>query len=384
MNIHSKLPHVGTTIFTVMSALADKHNAINLSQGFPDYSPPDGLVEAMCEALRDGRHQYAPMIGLPALREQLADKIAQRYSRNVNIDSEITVGPGATEALYCAITALVNTGDEVIVFDPAYDSYAPALALCGAHAVHIPLSGDDFHIDWQRVRESISARTRMIIINTPHNPTGTTLNIDDLNALAEVTRDTEIVVLSDEVYEYLVFDSATHASVLSHDELFARSIAVFSFGKTFHATGWKTGYCVAPAALTAEVRKVHQFVTFVANTAVQYALAKFYAEDTDHLNGLADFYQHKRDLFCAGLKRTRFHFTPAAGTFFQLVNYSTISDLSDTEFCDAITRQGVAAIPLSPFYKEPPQHRLARFCFAKNDDTLHQALDLLAGFEWID
>ncbi len=381
MRINSKLPDVGTTIFTVMSTLAAKHQAINLSQGFPDYNPPDALVDALCGALRAGNHQYAPMIGLAALREQLAEKIKQRYSRNVDTETEITIGPGATEALYCAITALVAKGDEVIVFDPAYDSYAPAIELAGGRAVHIPLTMAEFCIDWQALRDSINVRTRMIIINTPHNPTGTVLCRDDLDKLADLTRDTDIVLLADEVYEYLIFDGRTHASVLSHDELYARSVAVFSFGKTFHATGWKTGYCVAPQNLMREVRKVHQFVTFVANTAVQHALAKFYAEDTQHLDGLADFYQQKRDLFNAGINDTKLASSPSAGTYFQLVDYGAISDLIDTEFCNAITKLGVAAIPLSPFYKNPPEHRLARFCFAKNDETLQQALTLLAGFE---
>ncbi|MEM7208613.1 MAG: methionine aminotransferase [Pseudomonadota bacterium] len=384
LTVESKLPEVGTTIFTVMSAMAAEHGAINLSQGFPDYNPPEALVDAMCEALRDGKHQYAPMIGLPALREQLAITVQSRYQRKVNPDSEITVCPGATEALYCAITALVHPGDEVIVFDPAYDSYAPAIELAKGKALHLPLTMDNFAIDRDRVRDAINSRTRMIIINTPHNPTGSTLAYDDLDFLAEVTRDTNIVILSDEVYEYLVFDGAQHNSVLAKDELFQRSVAVFSFGKTFHATGWKTGYCVAPQNLMAEIRKVHQYVTFVANTAVQFALAKFYAEDTEHLSGLADFYQGKRDLFCAGLKETKFSFTPSRGTYFQLVDYSALSDLVDIEFCNAITRSGVAAIPLSPFYKEPPDHRLARFCFAKNDGTLKQALGILADFTRIE
>jgi methionine aminotransferase len=381
MRINSKLPNVGTTIFTVMSTLAAKHGAINLSQGFPDFNPPEHLVDALCEALRDGKHQYAPMIGLPALREQLALKIQQRYHRGVDAETEITVGPGATEALYCAITALVAVGDEVIVFDPAYDSYAPAISLAGGRAVHIPLTMGDFRIDWQQLRDSINARTRMIIINTPHNPTGTVLSRDDLDQLADLTRDTDIVLLADEVYEYLIFDGREHASVLSHDELYQRSVAVFSFGKTFHATGWKTGYCVAPQNLMIEVRKVHQFVTFAANTAVQHAVAKFYAGDTEHLNGLAGFYQQKRDLFCAGINNTKFTQSPSAGTYFQLVDYSAISNLTDTEFCNAITKLGVAAIPLSPFYENPPEHRLARFCFAKNDETLQRALRLLADFD---
>ena len=291
MMINSKLPDVGTTIFTSMSALAARHNAINLSQGFPDYNPPQLLVDALCEALQDGKHQYAPMIGVLELREQLALAVQQRYRRSLDPDSHITVCPGATEALYCAITALVDRDDEVIVFDPAYDSYAPAIELAGGVAVHIPLTVPGFTIDWQRLRDTVNSRTRMIIINTPHNPTGSVLSRADLDQLAELTRDTDIVVLADEVYEYLVFDGQQHHSVLAHDELFARSIAVFSFGKTFHATGWKTGYCVAPKALMIELRKVHQIVTFVANTAIQYALAAFYKQDTGHLDGLCRFYQ---------------------------------------------------------------------------------------------
>ena len=384
MNVSSKLPGVGTTIFTIMSALAAKHGAINLSQGFPDYNPPQLLVDALCQALRDGKHQYAPMVGLPELRQQLTLTAQRRYQRTLDPESDITICPGATEALYCAITALVTSGDEVIVFDPAYDRYAPAIELAGGRTVHIPLTTPDFCIDWQRLHDAVNNRTRMIIINTPHNPTGSVMTRSDLDQLAELTRETDIIVLSDEVYEYLIYDERQHHSVLAHDELFERSIAVFSFGKTFHATGWKTGYCVAPKALMVEVRKVHQFVAFVANTAIQHALATFYAQDTQHLDGLCQFYQQKRDLFCSGLKQTLFNFSPSAGTYFQLVDYSALSALDDVAFCHSITRMGVAAIPLSPFYESPPRQRLARFCFAKNDETLKEALSLLSTFDSVD
>lgn len=381
--IDSKLPQVGTTIFTVMSGLAAREGAINLSQGFPDYDPPLGLVQALNTALADGRHQYAPMTGVLPLREQLARVQGARYQCELCPEANITIVPGATEALYCAITALVHPGDEVVVLDPAYDSYAPAIALCGAKAVHVPLSeSEGFGIDWQRLKDAIGPKTRMLITNTPHNPTGGLITQSDLDQLAELLRGTNICVLSDEVYEYLVFDGEAHASVLAHEELRERSVAVFSFGKTFHATGWKTGFFIAPEYLTKEVRKVHQYVTFVANTAVQYALADFYAQDQAHLSGLTDFYQQKRDFFCEGLQRTKFKFTPSRGTFFQLVDYSELSDLDDMAFCQALTKAGVAAIPLSPFYKEPPQgQRLARFCFAKGDETLAKALEVLSGLK---
>jgi methionine aminotransferase len=378
VEISSKLPRVGTTIFTTMSALAHEHGAINLSQGYPDYNPPPALLELCAAAMHDGHNQYAPMAGLPDLREQLASLGSQRFGTAIDPDSEVTVVPGATEALFCAIMALVQQGDEVILLDPAYDSYEPAVELAGGRAVHVPLAAPDFTVDWQVLTDHINQRTRMLVINTPHNPTGSVLSAADLTQLATILRDTRVLLLSDEVYEYLVYDDHQHASVLAQPELRERSVAVFSFGKTFHATGWKTGYCIAPPEVTTELRKVHQYVTFVANTPVQHALAGFYANDASHLAGLSQFYQAKRDRFCRALANSRFKFKPSAGTYFQLVDYSDISDLDDLAFCQWLTREvGVAAIPLSPFYAEPPPARLARFCFAKQDETLDAAAEIL-------
>ena len=378
MLVKSKLPTVGTTIFTTMSALAQQHGAIHLSQGFPDYDPPTELLEACSKAMLQGHNQYAPMAGLLALREQLALTAEKRYGGRVDPEQEITVVPGATEALFCAINALVHHGDEVIMLDPAYDSYQPAVELAGGQAIRVPLLSPEFKLDWQALADAISPRTRMLIINSPNNPSCSLLSQQDLEQLAELLRDTNIILLSDEVYEYLVYDGKTHASVLGNAELRQRSLAVFSFGKSFHATGWKTGYCIAPPELTAELRKVHQYVTFVANTPVQYALADFYASNNNHLAGLANFYQAKRDRFCQALSTSSFKFTPSAGTYFQLVDYSNISELEDLDFCQWLTREvGVAAIPLSPFYQHPPAQRLARFCFAKQDHTLDLAAEKL-------
>ena len=376
--IDSKLPNVGTTIFSVMSQMAQQCGAINLSQGYPDFDPPDGLVERVAYHLTHKHNQYAPMIGVAELREQLARKVERWYQRNIDADTEITVVPGATEALFCAIHAVVRPGDEVIVFDPSYDSYAPAVELAGGHCIHIPLQGSDFHIDWQQTASALSPRTRLIIINSPHNPTGAVLSHQDLLTLQSLLRDSDTLVLSDEVYEHLVFDDRRHASVLQLDELFARSFAVFSFGKTYHATGWKTGYCIAPEKLMREFRKVHQYVTFVAVTPIQYALADFMAAEPAYLEQLAGFYQRKRDFFCAGLATSRFSFTPAQGSFFQLANFNAISDQSETEFCQWLTREvGVAAIPLQPFYKQYSDNSQLRFCFAKSEHTLEKALEKL-------
>jgi methionine aminotransferase len=374
----SKLPRVGTTIFSVMSQLAQQYQAINLSQGFPDFNPPQRLIERVSYHLNNNHNQYAPMAGVEILRQQLALKIAHWYQRQLDHDSEITVVPGATEALFCAIHAVVKPGDEVIVFDPSYDSYAPAVALAGGRCIHIPLREPDFDIDWQLTASALNPKTRLIIINSPHNPTGTVLGHQDLLTLQHLLRDTDTLVLSDEVYEHLVFDQRRHASVLHLDELFSRSFAVFSFGKTFHATGWKTGYCVAPAALMTEFRKVHQYVAYVAVTPIQYALADFLATDPDYLQQLADFYQQKRDFFCSGLAASRFTFTPAQGTYFQLADYSRISDLPDREFCEYLTREaGVAAIPLQPFCQRTLSSQRLRFCFAKSEHTLERALEKL-------
>lgn len=376
----SRLPNVGTTIFTTISALAEEHNAINLGQGFPDYDGPDYLRERLAYHVMNGRNQYPPMAGVLSLREQISRKVNDLYGRNVDPSSEVTVVPGATEALFCAIMATVRAGDEVIVFDPAYDSYAPAIQLAGAKDIHIPLQAPSFQIDWQRVKDTVNSRTRMIVLNSPHNPTGAVLSPEDLDELAALVRNTNIILLSDEVYEHLVFDDANHQSLLSREELAERSFVVSSFGKTYHVTGWKTGYCIAPELLTRELRKVHQFVTFVGVTPIQLALADMMAHRPQHCVELASFYQAKRDLFANALQASKFRLTPAPGTYFQLVDYSELSSLGDMEFASWLTTQAkVAAVPVSCFYQQPPAaQKLVRFCFAKHDDTLLKAAALLS------
>ncbi|MFT5483910.1 MAG: methionine aminotransferase [Halieaceae bacterium] len=376
--IDSKLPDVGTTIFSVMSQLAADHSALNLSQGFPDFDGPEELLDRVGWHIKRGSNQYAPMPGLLVLREQIAEKVSRLYNCSACPEQEITVLPGATEAIYCAITACVNPGDEVIVFDPCYDSYVPAISLSRGIVRHLTLSAPEFAVDWSAVEAAINPRTRMIIINSPHNPTGATLQQRDLDQLAKLVRETNIIVLSDEVYEHLVYDGHKHASVLQHPELNTRSFAVFSFGKTYHVTGWKTGYCIAPPALTSELRKVHQFVTFVAVTPIQLALADFMASNGGYVDQLPNFYQHKRDLFCRGLAGSRFKLKPSAGTYFQLLDYSAISELDDQTLARELTVQkGVAAIPISVFSEQPENTRYLRLCFAKNDDTLKEATEIL-------
>jgi len=376
--VQSKLPSVGTTIFTVMSKMAQDHSAINLSQGFPDYDCPPRLRELVAEYLDGGKNQYPPMAGIPELREQIAGKVSTIYGCNADPDQEITVTSGATEALFDAIQACVRPHDEVIVFDPAYDSYVPAIELSGGKAVHVPLSLPEYSIDWDRVAASINTRTRLIVINSPHNPCGAIIDYSDLEQLATIVRDRPIYILSDEVYEHMVFDGQKHHSVLSHPELRRVSFAVFSFGKTYHATGWKIAYCVAPPELTTEFRKVHQFVTFTTSSFVQYGLAGFMRECPEHAIELPMFYQEKRDLFCRLMEGSRFAITPSRGTYFQLADYSAISDSSDMEFVTWMTREkGVAAIPLTPFYEQPPETRIIRFCFCKDDSTLEEAAGIL-------
>ena len=375
----SKLPDVGTTIFTVMSQMAAEHGAINLSQGYPDYDGPAALLERLQYYAGNGYNQYAPLAGVAALREQCAAKIARCYGHEAHPEHEITITPGATEAIYCAVTAMVNTGDEVIMFDPVYDCYDPAVRLSGGVPVHLTLRAPDYRIDWEAVAAAITPHTRMIMINTPHNPSGTTLDAADIDALAALAETHDLVVVADEVYEHLVFDGHEHASVLRHPALAARAFAVSSFGKTFHVTGWKTGYVAAPPALTTELRRVHQFVAFVAFTPVQHALADFMRDHPAHIDGLPDFYQQKRDRFNAALGASRFRITPSAGTFFQLADYSAISNDSDDDFVRWLTTEvGVAAIPMSPFYRTPPDDRMVRFCFCKEDATLDRAAALLA------
>ncbi len=372
MKIETKLPKVGTTIFTVMSQLAASHNAVNLGQGFPDFDGPQALRDALTEAMNAGRNQYAPATGWPALRQQIARKCEALYQRSVDADTEVTVTSGATEALFAAIAAVVRLGDEVIVLDPCYDSYEPAIELNGGIAVHVPLDAGDFSVDWQRVRDAITPRTRMIIVNTPHNPSGAVFTAADLDTLAEVTRDTDIVVLSDEVYEHIVFDGALHQSVLRHAELAMRSFVVSSFGKTYHCTGWKVGYCVAPRNLSIEFRKVHQYLTFCTFTPAQVALAEILEKMPEHYLQLPAFYQARRDFFRELLAPTKFRLLPVAGAYFQLVDYSALSDKDDFSFCEwLVAHAGVAAIPISAFYESAPAGmRLIRFCFAKSDEIL--------------
>jgi methionine aminotransferase len=380
--ISSKLPDVGTTIFTVMSQLALDCNAINLSQGFPSFEPPDDLLSLIEHYLRSGANQYAPMPGVPALRAAIAAKVAGLYGRSADADTEITVCDGATEGLFSSIQAIVRPGDDVIVFDPAYDSYEPAITLAGGRTVHIPLTsagdGFDFHIDWQRLADTVSEKTRLIVLNFPQNPIGSILAAADLDSLAEIVRDTEILLLSDEVYEHIVFDGARHQSMLMHDELWQRSLVISSFGKTYHATGWKVGYCIAPAPLTEEFRKVHQFNCFAVVTPIQHALADFMTTTPQHHLQLAAFYQAKRDHFCDLVTASRFEFEPAKGTFFQILDYSAISDEDDVSYARRLTREiGVASIPISVFCDEPLPDNKLRFCFAKDDATLATAAEKL-------
>jgi len=371
----SKLPNVGTTIFTVMSQLAHDCDAINLSQGFPSFNPDPALLSLVNHYLRSGANQYAPMTGVPALRQAIADKVERIYGRDADADSEVTVCTGATEGLFSAIAATVRGGDEVIVFDPAYDSYEPAITLAGGATRHIPLLDNaGFGIDWQQLQDSINEKTRLIILNFPHNPTGAILEANDLDTLADIIRDTPIYLLSDEVYEHIVFDGHDHQSLLRHDELWPRSFVISSFGKTCHATGWKVGYCVAPAGLSAEFRKVHQFNCFAVVTPIQHALADFMEQQPEHYQDLPHFYENKRDHFTSLLQDSALTFMPAKSTFFQIVDYSAVSDAVDTDYAKQLTREiGVASIPISVFYDAPPKQHLLRFCFAKDDATLEEA-----------
>ena len=332
----SKLPNVGTTIFTVMSELATKHRAINLAQGFPNFPAPAELLAFAHEAMQRGMNQYAPMAGFMPLRERIAEKILHCYGASISPDSEITVTPGGTAALFAAIMAVVKAGDEVIVFEPCYDSYLPTLELCGAQVIRQQLTFPDYAIDWNALHASFSAKTRLIILNTPHNPTGSTWTADDMSKLAAMVRDTDCLILSDEVYEHMVYDGQSHASVSRHPELAARSFVISSFGKTFHVTGWKVAYCAAPAALMQEFRKVHQFNVFTVNTPMQHGIASYLLDPAPYLN-LPAFYQRKRDLFRSGLQSSRFKLLPCDGTYFQLADYSAISTLNEIGFCRWLT-----------------------------------------------
>ncbi len=378
MYTNSKLPNVGTTIFSVMSALANEHKAINLSQGFPNFDCSDKLKKLVNKYIEKGYNQYAPMPGVPLLLERIAQKIEALYGTSVDPDTEITITSGATQAIFTAIATFIQPGDEVIIFEPAYDSYRPSIEVFGGFPIVYQLEAPDYSINWDVFSKLITQRTRMIIINTPHNPTGTTLKRIDLLKLQQITDGSEILILSDEVYEHLVFDGEKHQSTLRFTKLFQRTIATYSFGKTFHNTGWKIGYCVAPDYLMKEFRKVHQFNVFSVNTPLQYGIADFLSKPKEYL-GLSSFYQEKRDYFLEVIKNSRFKPIHCEGTYFQLVDYSAISGEKDTEFVKRLTKDhGVAAIPVSAFYSNQRNDKVIRFCFAKTEKLLKKAGKLLS------
>ena len=381
MRFKSKLPDVGTTIFTVMSRRALEEGALNIGQGFPDYPIDPKLGQSLVEAVAEGHNQYAPMEGVIELRVEIARKLKTSYAIEVDPQTEITVTCGATEALYDAIQAVVGPGDEAIIFDPAYDAYEPAIRLAGGRCVRIPLTPPAFGFDWDRVRQGLSDRTRLIIVNSPQNPSCTVATRADLDALAALVRDRPISILADEVYENVLYDGRRHASVLAHPELRERSYAVFSFGKTLHATGWRVGYCVAPPPLTRELRKVHQFKTFSIVAPLQHAIARYLAQFPGAWSGLSAFFQAKRDLLAGRLRGSGFEPVPAAGTYFLLVDYGPLSRLADVDFADQLIREAkIATIPLSPFYEVVPPMTLLRLCIAKRDDTLELAAARLCAF----
>ena len=376
--IESRLPRVGTTIFTVMSRLAAECGALNLSQGFPDFSAPPQLFDLVARHMHAGANQYAPMAGVMPLREAIAAKIETLYGAYYDPEHEITVTAGGTQAIFTAVACVVRPGDEVIVFEPVYDSYVPSIELNGGIVVRAQLRFPDYRPDWAQVRALVTPRTRMIMINTPHNPSGSVWSAQDMAQLADIVRGTDIVIAADEVYEHILFDGARQESCARHAELAQRSFVISSFGKTYHVTGWKVGYVAAPRALMEEFRKAHQFIVFTVNTPVQLALAEWLRDASRYLE-LAAFYQAKRDAFRGGLAASRFALMPCAGTYFQLASYAAISDEPDTQLAERLTRQiGVASIPVSVFYDPPQQNRVLRFCFAKNDDTLLRACERLA------
>ncbi|MRT37930.1 aminotransferase class I/II-fold pyridoxal phosphate-dependent enzyme [Acinetobacter sp. RIT698] len=380
IEIHSKLPAQGVTIFSIMTAMAHRLNALNLSQGFPDFDAPPALLQALSQATLDGFNQYAAGDGLLALREQLAQLFLKRDQLQLDPVTEITITPGATIGIFSAIQAIIHQDDEVIIFDPSYDSYAPSVQLVGGKAIHIPLNAPEFSVDWNQVKSAITDKTRMVIVNTPHNPTGAIWSKQDWLNLIELIQDKNIIVLSDEVYEHLIFDGEKHYSALSFPELRDRSFVVGSFGKTFHVTGWKTGYCIATPALMKVFRQIYQFANFCGVTPVQMALANFMQQHPEHIDGLSSFYQQKRDLFISGIVDSKFSLIPSQGTFFQNVDYSQIRpDLNDVEMCKFLAEEHkIVAIPVSVFYKQAPENlRLVRFCFAKKEQTLIQACEIL-------
>ncbi|GIZ51151.1 aminotransferase [Noviherbaspirillum aridicola] len=380
LSLASRLPNVGTTIFTVMSALAAEKGAVNLGQGFPDFECDPALVDAVGAAMREGLNQYPPMTGVPALREAIAAKINTLYGHAYDPAAEITITAGATQALLTAILCSVHPGDEVVVIEPVYDSYVPAIELAGGKPVFVQMEvgAQGYSVPWDKVQAAVSPKTRLIMINSPHNPTGSILRPADMQALAAIVRGTDILIVSDEVYEHMVYDGVRHESVSRYPELAARAFVVSSFGKTYHVTGWKIGYVAAPAPLMAEFRKVHQFNVFTVNTPVQHGIARYMADPAPYLD-LPAFYQRKRDLFRDGLRSTRLRLLPGDGTYFQCVDYSAVSSLPEAEFATWLTTEiGVAAIPVSAFYNQPRESGIVRFCFAKKDETLRTALERLA------
>ena len=368
----------GASIFHIMTELSNKHDAINLSQGFPGFNPDSRLLNLVCDFIKGENNQYAPMSGIPELRNNIANKINKYSGRNVHPDKEVTVSDGATEALFSVIMGVVHPGDEVVVFDPAYDNYVPAVLLAGGTTKHVPLirtdNRPDYHIDFQMLKESISKKTKLIILNFPHNPTGSILKKSDLEALEEIVSHNNVYLMSDEVYEHIVFDGMKHLSLASNDALWERSFVVSSFGKTFHATGWKVGYCAAPEELTNEMRQIHQWSCYSVVTPIQLGIAKFLETYPEYIDTLSDFYESKRNLFCGLIKNSNFSFQPSAGSFYQLLDYSEISSENDTSFAEKLTKEiGVASIPISVFYNEPPKEHKLRFCFAKDDAVIEKA-----------
>ena len=375
--INSKLPHVGSTIFTVMSTLAAKYNAINLGQGFPDFPMNAALIELVNKAMQNGHNQYIHSSGLLSLRERIAEKVEKLYSTKINPDTEITITPGGTYAIYTALTTVLTPGDEVIVFEPMYDSYIPNIEINGAIPVCIPLSYPDYKIDWEAVKQKISAKTKMIMLNTPHNPTGKIINKDDIEQLRNIIKDTGIFILSDEVYEHIIFDGMQHESILRYPDLLERSFVCFSFGKVYHCTGWKTGYCIAPEKLMNEFRKVHQFNCFTCFSPVQFALEEFLKQEENYLE-LGSFIQQKRDYFQVQMKQTKFKALSSHGSYFQLYSYKELSGENEKDFAIRLTREyGVATIPVSAFYQKEENNQVVRFCFAKKQSTLDEAVNRL-------
>lgn len=376
--LQSKLPQTDTSIFAVMSQLANDHKAINLSQGFPDFPISEELIDLVTYYMRKGFNQYAPMQGVPKLRQAISDMFQKNYGIKYDPVSEINITAGATQALFSAISAFIREGDEAIIFEPAYDSYAPAVKINGGMVKYSNLEFPDFSINWPDFTRLITNRTKLIIINTPQNPTGSVLRAEDLQRLERLTEGTDIIVISDEVYEHLIFDGIAHQSVCRYPELAKRTLVIGSFGKTFHATGWKTGFVLAPQKLMAEFRKVHQFTVFASNTPIQHAIADFIGNE-DHYKGLGAFYQQKRDMFIQALKGSRFKILPCHGTYFQLLDYSNISDKSEMDFARWLVEEHkIAAIPVSPFYHKKDDHKVLRFCFAKKDETIMEAAEILS------